>query len=169
MIKKKVKRIRPKGGDVLQVNLNDGTHAYAQVSNIDPLVIFYDYNSEDDVPLEDIVKLPIAFKICVFGDVVRSGRWPRIGNLQTEALNENSYFYKQDMISGALAIYHDDYVDTNYERPATLSEIQGLESATVWDWGSVEERLQSHFAGTEGDWVKDVAIDKSKVPSSQRK
>jgi hypothetical protein len=167
MSKIKRKRIRPKIGDILQIDLGDGTHSYAHVG--DHVTIFYDYKDKEDLTAEEIVQLPIVFRVWVFDDVIRSGRWPRVCNFHTDVLLEDPFFYKQDMISGELAIYHTSYADTNYERPATLSEIEGLECAAVWDWGNVEERLHDHFGEKTGYWKSRFDIDISKVPESQKR
>jgi hypothetical protein len=162
---KKTKRIRPKVGDVLEVSLGDGMHAYAHIAN-HKIVVFYDYNDKNNLPLEDIVKLPIAFQIWVSKYVLTSGRWPRIGNIDSDVLSDDPYFYKQDIISGALAIYHEEFIGTNYERPAKLSEVKNLERAAVWDAHHVEDRLEAFFKNERSVWEE--PIDISKVPKSQK-
>ena len=163
--KKRGKRIRPKVGDILKVGLPDGCHAYAHIAKHD-IVVFYDYCGKDELPLEDIVKLPIAFRVWVYKDVLTSGRWARVGNIISDILSDDPYFYKQDIVTGALAIYHEEFAETSYERPATLSEVKNLERAAVWDANHVEDRLVAFFNNEVCDWVE--PIDISRVPESQR-
>lgn len=161
------KRIRPKPGDVLEINFSEQNHSYAHVSNIGSLVIFYDYKGQEQLSLDEIILLPIAFRVWVYSDVLKSGRWPRVGNIKSDILFENPQFYKQDHITGTLSIYHDDYADTNYERPASLSQIEGLERAAVWDAQHVEDRLECYFKGEECKWL--TPLDDDLIPDWQRK
>lgn len=156
-------------GDVLKIPLFDNCCAYAAVSS-EPLLIFYDKCEESDgLSVDEIVDLPIAFKVFVYNDAVTSGAWPRIGNVQ---LSEDDlsipYMYKQDGISGRLSIYHSDFSDTNYERSATAFECLNLECAAVWEAKHVESRLVDHFLGRENEYLKQLKIDFLKVPADQK-
>ena len=85
----------------------------------------------------------------------------RIGNIDSEVLSDDPYFYKQDII------YHEEFAATSYGRPATFSEVKNLERAAVWDAHHVEDRLKAFFENEICEW--DVPIDISKVPKSQKK
>jgi hypothetical protein len=155
-------------GDILKVDLGDGTHSYAHVST-DPLVIFYDCKTSRDLPLSEIGKLPVAFKVWVHNQDIKRGIWEKVGNLPLAPDNlEQPYMFKQDRITGRLAIHHSDFEDTNYERPATLEECRGLERAAVWDASHVEDRLRDYYEGVENKWVKSLAIEDQKVPVDQK-
>ena len=161
-------RIKINIGDILQVELPDGRHTYAQIST-SPLVIFYEYATHDQVELSSIPQLPIAFKVFVDKDVLRSGDWPKLGNvpMSKEAL-QIPYMYKQDIINGKLSIYHTDFEKTNFERPANMSEVENLECAAVWNKSSIEERLVDHFGEKKNEWKRRSEIKFDKVPDHQK-
>lgn len=118
-----------------------------------PLVIFYDYNSSDDLEKSTITKLKILFKVWVYKYVPRTENWLRIGNIASKELEIEPYFYKKDPISGQLYLYHSEFAETNYERKATLKEIEGLEKAAVWAENHIEDRLRDHYAGRPCKWL----------------
>ncbi|MBR9825637.1 MAG: hypothetical protein GYB36_07520 [Alphaproteobacteria bacterium] len=153
-------------GDILEIALPNG-FAYAQVSE-SPLIVFFDRLHDSSQKLKDIDTKSVAFKVCVHNADVKSGRWKRLGNIpisdQTGAMPR---MFKQDKITGRLALYHADFASTGYERPARLSECEGLECAAVWDAPHVEDRLIDHFNGLENRWVKSLEIDVARVPSDQ--
>jgi hypothetical protein len=158
--------MRVKIGDVLSVPLDNGMSAYAYVST-NPLVIFYRYFSREIVPFEEAPKLPVAFKVFVYNDVLKSGRWKRIGNVPPSSTDlKIPYMFKQDIISGKLFIHHDEeFADRGSERSATLEECFYLERAAVWDAIHVEERLNWLAAGKANKWGGEYVIDRSKLES----
>ncbi len=162
------KRQRVKLGDVLRIELDEGRHSYALVLT-SPLVAFFDHLAERELDMDDVAALPVAFKIWVYSQYLNSGDWPRVGriSLSSEWL-QNPLMFKQDAITGALALYHRDFVDTNYERPAKLSECEGLERAAVWGASHVEGRLRDHFAGRTNEFVASMGINIDCVPMAQR-
>ena len=147
----------------MRIDLGDGRHSYAQVST-DPLVIFFDYASSVDLGLREICKLPVAFKVHVFHDDLKRGVWERIGNCQLNGDQlEHPLMFIQDSLSGRLFLYHPDFAESNFERPATLDECRGLKLASVWQTTQIEDRLRDHFEGLENKWVNSMAIQESKV------
>lgn len=154
---KKKKRVKLLEGQVLYIDLNDGTHAYGRVLE-EPLIAFYDkpYQGGQAPLIEEVVALPIAFKIWVMNYAVTKGIWPVIGHVPlTPDLKKTPLFFKQDAMNGQLAIYQSiPELAPTYERPATYEECLGLEVAAVWDPEHVEERLRDHFAGRLNKWIK---------------
>ncbi len=157
MTAEKKKKVRLLEGQVLRIDLNDGTHAYARVLE-EPLVAFYDelYRGNQEPPIEEIVTLPIAFKIWVMNYAITKGIWSVIGRVPLALdLKEAPRFFKQDAMNGQLAIYQSiPELAPHYERPATYEECLGLEVAAVWDPHHVEERLRDYFAGRPNKWVE---------------
>lgn len=168
---KESKKPRPRkkvAGDVLKIDLGDGAHSYGHVAEHGQ-VIFYDYRSQLELPIHDIVRLPIAFRVWVYDSALKGDRWQKIGHIDLPpALLQEPDTFKQDPVSGRLSIYHRRYASTNYERPAILSECRNLERTAVWEAEHVEDRLRDHFAGVENAWVRQLLIDESKVPPDQR-
>lgn len=159
----KRKRIRRRAGDVLRISLGDGRHSYAQISG-DPLIVFFDGVFSDDLSLGGAGELPVLFRIWVHDDAIRTGRWPVVGHAPLSAENAaEPFFYKQDLISGALSLYHSTFSDIGWERPASAAECNGLECAAVWDAEHVEDRLRDHYDGRPNKWLKSVAIDKRTI------
>lgn len=147
--------VRRLEGQIVKIDLKDGTVAYGRVLKR-PLFAFYDkpYRCGDTPELEEIATLPIAFKICVMNYSISKRIWSVIGRLElTSDLKKTPSFFKQDILNGALSIYRDD-LPPAFERPATLQECMGLEQAAVWDPCHVEDRLRDHFAGRPSKWVQ---------------
>lgn len=153
------KRIRRRVGDLLKIWFGDGTCSYAQIAD-EPLFVFFDGAFAEEVSLDDVVALPVLFRLWVYNYAVQKGIWPVIGNRPLAPGNAaEPYFYKQDAVTGALALYHSSFADTGWERPASATECVGLECAAVWDPEHVEERLRDHYSGQPNRWVESLRID----------
>ncbi|WP_429806774.1 immunity 26/phosphotriesterase HocA family protein [Ensifer sp. B1-9] len=162
----KQKRIKRKIGDVLRIDLGCGEYAYAQVAS-EPLIVFFEGVFTEDVAIEEIPGLPVAFTLCVFNYAVTKGVWPVIGSRPLTPENvQEPYFFKQDPISGRLFLHHSTFADQNYQRPAALAECDGLERAAVWDPEHVVDRLRDNAAGRPNKWAESMKIDASRLTSS---
>jgi hypothetical protein len=160
----KQKRVRRKPGDIVRIELGEGRHAYAQVADA-PLMIFFDGTFEEEVPVEQISKLPVAFRFWVYNHAITRGTWPVIGSQPLAPANaEEPFFYKQDVISGRLALYHSTFAATNYERPASLEECQHLECAAVWEPEHAVDRLNDHAARRSNRWAESLKINTAVIP-----
>ena len=150
---------RRREGDLLKINLGDGRHSYAQVA-AEPLIIFFDDASADDLALESVTSLPVLFRLWVANHAVMRGRWPVVsrGVLSPECRAE-PFFYKQNAVTGQLALYHSTFAETSWERAASLAECDGLEAAAVWEPEQVEGRIRDHFAGQLNKWVESLRIN----------
>lgn len=158
------KRVRRREGDILRINLGDGRHSYAQVAP-EPLIVFFDGAYTADRPMESVVRLPVLFRLWVMNHAMTRAAWPVIGHgaLAPENAAE-PFFYKQDAISGRLSLYHSTFASTNWERPASLTECQGLECAAVWEPEHVVDRLRDHFACRPNRWEESLKINPALVP-----
>ena len=147
------KRFNRNTGDLLLIRLADRSYCYGRVLP-EPLMAFYDLNSQDKLPTELVKAAPILFKVWVMNHAITDGRWLYLHSwpLEAEFLSP-SEFFKQDSISGAIC----KYVDSK-EIPASVEECSGLERAAVWDPEHVEERLADHFAGVPNKWVEALRI-----------
>ena len=156
-------KVRRREGDSLKIDLGDGRHSFAQVA-AEPLIIFFEGASTDDLA-EDVSSLPVLFRLWVSNHAVTSGRWPviRRGTLSS-ANRAEPFFYKQDAITGRLALYHSTFAATDYERAANLNDCAGLEAAAVWKPEHVEDRLRDHFAGRPNRWLESLRIPVAAVP-----
>lgn len=161
----KQKRVRRTVGDIVLIDLGSGRHAYALVAD-EPLVVFFEGTFDEDIAVERIPGLPVAFRLWVSNHAITKGTWPVIGSrpLQPENAQE-PFFYKQDAINGRLSLYHSSFAATNYERPAALEECRHLESAAVWEPEHVADRLNDHAAHRPNRWAKSLRIDATAIPA----
>lgn len=164
---KRKRRRKKKPGEILRIPLGDEEYGYLQVLN-DGHVSAIDYRGPTTDPAE-IGHAGRLFRVCVYDEALKIEEWISLGSTDIPAdLMTEPYKFKQDKITGRLAIYHSEYKDTNYERPATLSECLGLECAAVWAANHVQDRLKDHFAGVENKSVRSLSIDIDRVPGDQR-
>jgi hypothetical protein len=150
----KTKRIRRRAGDIVRIPLNDGFHSYARVLD-EPLVAFYNIKTKRNLSPQEIVGLPLLFRVWVMNHAITSGRWPIIGNYPlTPSESEPPKLFKQDGLKpSSFSIYVQ-----GTERPATKAECVGLERAAVWDPEHVEDRLRDFYAGRPNKWVESLKI-----------
>lgn len=158
------KKVRRREGDLLAIHLGDGRRSYAQVA-AEPLIIFFDGDFENELSAGEVSNLPVLFRLWVANHAVTCGRWPVIGQGTLAPENqEEPFFYKQDAITGNLALYHSSFAQTNWERLASLSECETLECAAVWEPEHVEDRLRDYYAGRPNRWIESLRIDVSAIP-----
>lgn len=160
----RVSKVRRREGDLLKIDLGDGRQSYAQVA-AEPLIVFFEGGSVDELAPEDLSRLPVLFRLWVVNHAVTHGRWPVIGRAALTPENrEEPFFYKQDAITGKLTLYHSDFAAANWERTATLADCAGLEAAAVWEPEHVEDRLRDHLAARPNKWVESLRIDEAVIP-----
>jgi hypothetical protein len=154
------RRQRRTPGQFVEVPIGSDNRAFARVLR-EPLIAFYDFHvaSDEQPSLAVIARKPIAFTVMVMNYAVTGGRWPVIGSMPLSGpLTKNPSFWKQDPLTGSLAIYCEDLSPPSYERPATRAECAGLECAAVWDPEHLEARLRDHFAGRPNNWLEALEI-----------
>jgi len=152
-------------GNIFRIDLDPDRHCYCQVA-YSPLILFFAGTNREEIALDDIPVLPVAFKLWTMKYALTNGGWRYLGNRGLAPGNAvEPYFFKQDRFSGRLALHHSAFQATNYERPATLSECEGLECAAVWDPAHIEDRLRDLADGRPNKWVDSLAIAPAKVPS----
>lgn len=157
-------KVRRREGDILKIALSDGRYSYAQVA-AEPLIVFFDRAHEDEHTPEEISRLPVLFRLWVANHAVARGRWKVIGRGQLTPENQQEpFFYKQDAMTGRLALYHSSFSATNWGREANLSECKGLEAAAVWEPEHVEDRLRDHYTGQPNEWVESLSINIDAIP-----
>jgi hypothetical protein len=140
-------------GAVLRVPLDERSHAYAwALPEAD--FAFFDLRAESAVPIEEVVRSLIAFRVAVHKSAWSTGRWKRVGNVEPppEILAPVPTFI-QDPISGRFSIYVLGDI-----RPATREQCLGLERCAVWEPEHVEDRLRDHFARRPNKWVESLAL-----------
>jgi hypothetical protein len=97
-------RIVKKPGDVLKYPLSSGKHGYCQWLP-DGTARFFLFESTQELPVEQVLSLPVAFRVVVFRDTPNRYGWSRIGKapIPPEAASRQRYA-KKDILSGRLSI-----------------------------------------------------------------
>jgi hypothetical protein len=141
-------------GDVIKIDLGDGTHSYACVLP-DATFAFYDSRGKAELPVEEIVGLPVLFQLSVMDHAITDGRWPVVGRLplNSEVTNVRPRFIQDRLRPDKFSIYEAGTI-----RPASREECDGLESAAVWEPSHVEDRLRDHYAGRSNEWVESLRV-----------
>jgi len=146
-------RARRNVGDVLKIDLGDGTFSFGRVLP-EPLLAFYDSRSDTAPEIEEILSAKVLFIIWVMNHAITSGRWNIIGSLPLEEnLKIAPNFFQQDPIDGSLTVYR-----LGEETAATRQECEGLERAAVWDPEHIEDRLRDCYAKVPNRWVESLKL-----------
>jgi len=146
-------RIVKKPGDVLKYPLSSGKHGYCQWLP-DGTARFFLFESTQELPVEQVLSLPVAFRVVVFRDTPNRYGWSRIGKapIPPEAASRQRYA-KKDILSGRLSI-----ILEGHEMPATPAEVAGLETWAVWAHPHIVERLEAQLEGRESKFLKGIAV-----------
>lgn len=137
----------------MRIDLGAGYSAFARLLE-SPLVAFYDFRTKRSLEIDEIVKLPVAFKVWVMKYAVNDGDWPVIGHAPLEgALLEQPWFYKRDPLNGKLTLTKGGF---DPDVAASLNDCEGLECAAVWEPEHIVDRLNDHFEGRANKWVESL-------------
>jgi hypothetical protein len=128
-------RAKPRIGDVVEFKLPGGRSAYGRVMR-DATVGFYRTGSDERHP--PIGSRNYQFVVGVYDDVLTSDQCQVVGHDPSRDPEDDwpPPMCIQDSISGGFSLYHKGEI-----RPATKEECEGLESAAVWDYEHLVERL----------------------------
>jgi Immunity protein 26 len=80
MAETKRKLVKRKIGDILKIELGDGTHTYARVLHEATFAI-YDARTTEELPIEETVERPILFYVAVMNRAVKEKRWLVVGHI----------------------------------------------------------------------------------------
>ena len=144
----KKKQQRRTVGAVVKIPLENNYHTYARILTDD--YAFYDIHATEDLPIDEILKLPVLFFATVYDDALKDG-WVKVSKALPieEHLNDKPPVYTQDRLSLKYSIWKD-----GEEIPATKQDCIGLEYFMVWEREEMEERLNDHFAGRVNEFVE---------------
>jgi hypothetical protein len=148
MARAKRKLVRRKIGDILKIELGDGTHTYARVLPEAGFAI-YDARTAEELPIVETVERPVLFYVAVMNRAIKEKRWPVVGHKALEEWSQSPPRFIQDALNKKkFEIY-----ELGRIRPATRQECLGLEREAVWEPEQVEERIRDYFAGRPNKWV----------------
>jgi hypothetical protein len=146
------KRAKPRKrilGDVLKIMLGDGTHTYARVLP-DASYAFYDSRGTEEVPVQQVILMPVLFIVAAMDDAVKEGRWIVVGHAPFNGDPVLPPKFIQDPLDkNKFSLYENGLI-----RPAKRQECIGLERAAVWDPANVEDRLRDHYAGRKNETLE---------------
>jgi len=149
MAKAKRKLVTRTIGDIVKIELGDGTHTYARVLPEAGFAI-YDARTTEELPIMDTVERPILFYVAVMNRAVKEKRWPVVGHRTLEeGLRSPPRFIQDALNKKRFEIYEQGRI-----RPATRQECLGLEREAVWAPEHVEERIRDYYAGRANKWVE---------------
>jgi len=149
MAQEKRKLVKRKVGDILKIELGDGTHTYARVLPEAGFAI-YDARTSEEMPILETVERPILFYVAVMNHAVKEKRWPVVGHKTLEVGLQSPPRFIQDALNQKrFKIYEHGRI-----RPATRQECLGLEREAVWAPEHVEERIRDYHAGRPNKWVE---------------
>jgi len=147
-------RIAKKPGDLLMLPLSiQGTHAYCQWLP-DGTARFFLAACTTELKADEIIALPVAFRVVVFNDTPNRYNWVKVGksDIPTPCINPQIYA-KKDAITGKLSIYSE-----GNEKPATPDEVKGLETMAVWAHPHIVERLEAQLEGKESMFLRSISV-----------
>lgn len=126
----------PEVGDVIQLALPNGRYACGRVLR-DASVAFYRKTTAQP-SLPPTGSRDYQFVVGVYADVLRSEDVPIVGHDPSQAAEDDwpPPYCVRDPVSGTMKIYHHGRM-----RAATMEECEGLESAAVWDFRHLIDRL----------------------------
>jgi hypothetical protein len=153
-VKRVAKRQQRIAGDVVEVDLGDGSHTYARVLE-EAMFAFYDCRTTEDLAVDAIIAGGILFIIPVMDHAVKRGRWIVVGSapLNAALMNPPPRFMQDALNLDSFSIYEKGKI-----RSATKEECIGLEREAVWDPGHVEDRIRDHYLGRKNKWVESLKI-----------
>jgi len=142
-MERKLKRQQRTVGAIVKIPLENGYHTYARI--LESKLAFYDSKTDKDLDVSEIIKKTVLFAVWVYDDIIIQGYWLKIGKkmpLEQHLIDlETQPVYTEDVFTGKYTIHCADK-----KRPATKVEIIGMESFTIWERKSIEERLNDYYA-----------------------
>ena len=150
-MERKLKRQQRTVGSIVKIPLENGYHTYGRI--LDYGLAFYDSRTKEELKPEEIINKKILFRTGVYNDVITRGYWLKVGKpIPPEAkLLETPVWYTEDIITAKVMIHRE-----GKQIPATREEVRDIESATVWDYASMEKRLNDYFAGRKNQKVENM-------------
>lgn len=146
-------RVIKKPGDIFKIPLSKGNHAYVQWLS-DGTVRVFKAAYDSDVIIDEIIELPVAFRVVVYRDTPGRYGWIKIGKASIpEEFAEPQHYAKKDILTGKLSIWYQDK-----GLPATEYDVRGLETLAVWAHPHIVERLEAELDGRESACLKSVSV-----------
>lgn len=112
---------------------------------------FFDLKAGLPFPsLDEVIASPIAFRVLVYADVIKKGKWTLLGKIPLGGvLAEKSSYWMQSV--GSNAIYAVKGADRVL---VSVDDVKNMEPLAFWDGQFIRQRLIDNLAGVENQAVK---------------
>ena len=139
-------KIRLKVGDLFEVPLGDGRFGFGHILRAN-FVGFYAVESRERMPIDEIIKQPVAFRIVCLTDMIENGTWPILGNVTPPApMNATMRVWRTDALGKRFG--YEWRADGATEEVAVNREfVRGIEKKKIWDSRTVPRRLNAFLRG----------------------
>jgi hypothetical protein len=146
-------RVFKRPGVLLKVPIGNGRHFYAQWL-ADGTARFFALITSTDMAAEEIVKVPVAFRVLVAIPTISRYGWINVGAAEVPPeFSEPQRYAKADPISGVTSIYHN-----GSEQPATIDDLYGLETLAAWGHSHIVERMEAFMAGRTSKFEESLRV-----------
>jgi hypothetical protein len=141
-------------GAILAIPIGTQEHCFA-LTLPDADFAFFGPEAANDATTKKLFTHSPLFRVAVNKSAWVTGRWRKLATLEVpDAILAPAPKFIQDKLNPSnFQLYVGGEI-----RPATRSECEGLERASVWDPEHVEQRLRDHFAGVPNVWVEQLRI-----------
>ncbi len=136
-------------GTIVQIPYGDNRHRYGQLL-VEPFLRVFDTPPNRELDGDGgILEHDELFRVAIFTYGIAQGRWPVVGHRPVPAKDRwiPDQFVQDRYRPTDLRIVSTTYDGVSSERPATITECEGLEAVSVWDPVHMEQRLADHDAG----------------------
>lgn len=146
-------RLTKKPGDVFALPLSEGRVGYAQWLPDDTARIFLAAHTAA-ASVQDVLALPVAFRVMVFKDTPGRYNWSKLGNAAIPAtcLEPQQYAMK-DQMTGRISVYFNGQIT-----PADIEQVRGLETCAAWAHPHIAERLEAQLNGAVSAYLDTVRV-----------
>ncbi len=139
-------------GAIVRIEIDGLYHVYGRLLK-KPYIEFYDSRSnEDQIDLEEVVKKPVLFTLCVYDDAVTKGRWKIVGKalVKSDDMKIPLMFMQKP-----IPPYDCSVIDAfGNKTKSSIDQCRGLERVAAWEPEHVEERLRDFYLGNSNRWVE---------------
>lgn len=138
----------PKARSAYVISLKDGQTAFAIREVEEPLVRFFEAaGGKDDPSLGNEL-----FACWVHRSAFSYPSWKRVRAFLPPPLDYPPTFFKPDMLAQRVHLYR----NSTEAGQASISDIDSLEPAAVWEAEQLDSRLSDALSGTPNIWMEDM-------------
>ncbi|TGM26163.1 Imm26 family immunity protein [Leptospira levettii] len=147
------KKQRRTVGSIIKVPI-DNYYIYGLILH-ETDIVFFDSKNFENLSVNEIVELPILFRVAANSDAVLDGRWTKIGkiDLPEKFSVPVPRFIQNEINPDKFEIYLGGQI-----RPAKKEECKDLERCAVWSVRHIEDRIRDHYNNMPNVWVEQMRL-----------